>query len=124
MTRTYLLSIILTLIYNLTFAQTPKTVFSDWIQVGEAGFTGFEVLGTDIQFGPNGQAYVATGSYSKDSTYVYTYSNGNWEQVGNAINTSTKLAIAPDGTLYLAHPLGANKFNGISWEDLPQTSNG
>ena len=110
-----------------TFAQS-------WYPVGEPHFSAADAIYTSIVIGKNDTPYVVYGDlHSVGNPTVMKYNGSAWVAVGNPGFTSGRLptiAVAPDGTLYVAYeelsgrlngPATVMKFNGSNWETVGST---
>ena len=80
------------------------------------GATQTSIVGFDIAVAPDGTVYLMTGDNAEDSEKYhhrvekYNAADGSWSQVGSTIDyvlTSrcfSKIAVAPDGTPFVAYP--------------------
>jgi len=101
---------------------------SEWVNVGNAGFSEGEAYETSLAFSPSGEPYVAYMDVANsEKATVMKFDGTSWINVGNAGFSAgyaefTSLAFSPSGEPYVAYWDGANsekatvmKFDGISW---------
>jgi len=116
--------------YNISSVAVMMFDGNDWIPVGSASLPVDPVGYTSLAIAPDGVPHVAYADYSLASggkVTVLKFSDGAWGTVGNAGFTAfdaafVSLAIAPDGTLYVAYQDGGNaakatvmKYSGGVW---------
>lgn len=120
-------------------ATVKKFNGSAWIDVGAPNFSDENIFETTLAIAPDGTPYISynfTNNGSSNGLTVKKYNGSSWVDVGSiglsATETvnSSKLAIAPNGTAYLAYnyindiitptPTIAmvKKFNGSNWVDV------
>jgi hypothetical protein len=115
--------------YNQGAATVMMFNGTEWVNVGNAGFSAGEVWYTSLAFSPSGQPYVAyeDGGNSFKAT-VMRFNGTNWVNVGNAGFSAgeaawTSLAFSPaDEQPYVAFEDYGNslkatvmRFNGTNW---------
>jgi len=108
------------------------SIVGGWGEEGGAGFSAGQASSTSLAFAPDGTPYVAYGGddYNTSKATVMKYDGSSWSVVGDPENPGfsvgtaayTSLAIAPDGTPYVAYSDYYNgykttvmKFNGTAW---------
>ena len=100
---------------------------TNWVNVGNADFTGNYVVNSSLAFSPSGQPYVAFEDANDYEASVMKFDGTNWVYVGNAgVSTGganyTSLAFSPSGQPYVAFQDFGNsekatvmKFDGTNW---------
>lgn len=102
-------------------------IFSQWTNVGSAGFGLDEAFNQSLAIAPDGTPYMAYADYTgADRLSVMKYSGSTWEVVGTyeftpSNATEVSLAIDSNNVPYVAYKSGSHqisvyKFNGSSWE--------
>lgn len=102
-----------------------------WYPVGKRRFSTGDAIYTSIAFGKGNTPYVVYGDYAKTGNpTVMQFDGAAWVSVGSpgfANGALPKMAIAPDGSIYVVYveytgrlngPTSVMKYNGSSWEPV------
>ena len=113
---------------NITTTAAATFAVPGWGLVGSGGFSDGQADFNSLTFAPDGTPYVAykdyVGTFSQKAT-VMKYNGSAWVAVGNPRFSAGQadwisLAIAPDGTPFIAYQENGNKatvmkYNGSAW---------
>lgn len=122
-----------------TSSSGPATVMkfdgSNWVLVGSAGFSGFNVIRTSMTFDGSGTPYVAFLNTTNYFSSVMKFDGTNWTFVGRqdfaapTYKYTPSIAMGEADTPYVAftsnsYPFRsiAMKYNGISWLNVGDNS--
>jgi hypothetical protein len=114
---------------NTKKATVMKFDGTNWVNIGDTGFSAGEANYTSLAFSPSGEPYVAYEDYGNSRKATVMKFNGtNWENVGNAgfsagVVNFTSLAFSLSGQPYVAFMDCADssckatvmKFDGTNW---------
>ncbi|WP_291723213.1 choice-of-anchor D domain-containing protein [Bernardetia sp.] len=105
---------------------------TNWVLVGNAGFSPASASSPSIEIAKNGTPYVLFIDDNTQSSIVMKFNGTNWVNVGNAVNetnvggvTSNRLKIDNNNTPYVMHNeiefangIVVKKFDGTNWVEV------
>lgn len=123
------------LIFNTILSESDRNaveryLFSNWDDLGSAGFSGTEASYTSIAIDRNGTPYVVyKDNYNIRQTCVKKFNGSEWVSVGSTgisqgMASYQSIAINESGTPYIVYydhysgGAAAKKFNGADWENV------